>query len=939
MRALFISACLLLLPLWSIAQSFLAIKDSAYLDNIGNGYLQYSLVAYNPVTCQDSLITVIDTAGYQALFIYDVAAGPSGEIYVLTFGILNSGAGEVCVSLLNTQNGSHTCLFDLSTIGFAGNSLVCSADSVLYAAGQGLASYDLKTGIGSYYGLFSNFFGSSGDMIFQNGELFLTGYGNQLMQVNIENPSASVIVASYPQLPPGREVWGIASNVYDCDSSDMFLMVGVQINNFDQREYDIYSLDFSTQQIGLLCTGAGAYYYTGSTTYNEFLTSDCSVRLDLDKNNSSGADSADYQVTVCGSGPVFVSDTSDMELYSGYRIDSLRLRLIPLMPGETLVADATPPTLTLTGQNSEQLTFSNPGNVLFHDFQSALRSVYWQYTGGGSPIPGQRTVEVIVFARGGRQDTAMAYLSLVGLPQAGRDTSIVRCANNTAFNLSALLSLDASPGGVWWPALPGDLFDPAIMATDTFQYIVSGGGECPPDTAVMTVVVQPTPVFSLGSDADLCMGDTLVLETSSVASWQGGTQATTTFDVVEAGLYWAEMTNVHGCTFRDSISVSLLPIQNTQENLQRCFGQSYNWNGQILDSDTTICVTFSSLNGCDSTHCITMDFYFAVPQPIITGDTTFCPGGSTTLSTTGFVAYQWSVPGAATSTLEVPGSGLYTVTVTDSNGCTATAAQMAIASAAILASWDLVPPDCAGSSNGWIELQTIQGGAAPFSYRFNGEAATSEPFFDNLAGGMYTIEIQDAAGCMSDTLISLSETPPLTVYLGPDLQVSPGSSSQLSAQVGSAQGVVSYLWSPASGLACADCPDPAVSVVDTAIYTLIVTDANGCTAVDSIRISVQNPDFVYVPNVFSPDDDGVNDFFGVFADPDKVQAVELLRVYDRWGSLVHESTGGSINDTTSGWNGLYRGGLLAQGIYVWYASIRLTDGTLLEKSGDVLLQR
>jgi len=293
MRALFISAFLLLFPFWSAAQSFLAIKDSAYVDNIGSGYRQYSLVTYNPVTCQDSLITIIDTTGYQSLEINDVAAGPSGEIYVLTFGIFNSGGGEHCISLLNTQNGSHTCLFDLLTIGSGGNSLVCSADGILYAAGNNLVSYNITTSTATIHGIFPNFLNSSGDMIFHNGDLYLTVDGNQLMQVNIEDPSASVIVASYPQIPPDRGVWGIASNVYDCDSSDMFLMVGVQINNFDQREYDIYSLDFSTQQIGLLCTGAGPYYYTGSTTYNEYLTSDCSVRLDLDKNNSSGADSAD----------------------------------------------------------------------------------------------------------------------------------------------------------------------------------------------------------------------------------------------------------------------------------------------------------------------------------------------------------------------------------------------------------------------------------------------------------------------------------------------------------------------------------------------------------------------------------------------------------------------------------------------------------------------
>jgi len=289
--------------------------------------------------------------------------------------------------------------------------------------------------------------------------------------------------------------------------------------------------------------------------------------------------------------------------------------------------------------------------------------------------------------------------------------------------------------------------------------------------------------------------------------------------------------------------------------------------------------------------------------------------------------------------LEVTGSGVYTVTVTDTNGCTATAAQSVTESAIILASWYLNPPDCAGAANGWIELLTIQGGESPFSYRFNGEAAVPEPFFENLASGIYSIEIQDAAGCISDTLLSLSEPPPLTVYLGPDLRILPGDTGQLSAQVSGAPGNLIYQWSPAAGLSCTDCAEPVIAASDTAMYVLMVTDANGCTAADSIRIFSQSPDFVYVPNVFSPDNDGSNDFFGIFADPDKVRAVELLRVYDRWGSLVYESTAAPINETKAGWDGAFRGKLLTPGIYVWYASLRLADGTLLQKSGDVLLQR
>ncbi len=891
MRTLYISAYLLLLPFSSAAQSFLAIKDSAYFDNIGSGYRQYSLVAYNPLTCVDSLITIIDTTGYQVLEISDVAAGPSGEIYVLTFGLLNSGAGEACVSLLNTQTGSITCLFNFDPLGFGGNSLVCSADSVLYAAGVALASYDLKTGVGTYHGVLSNSFLSSGDMIFQNEKLYLTGAGNLLMEVNIANPSASVIVASYPQLPPGREVWGIASNIYDCDSSDLFLIVGVNIDNFIQREYDIYSLDFSTQQIGLLCTGAGAYYYTGSTTYNEYLSSDCSVRLDLDKNNSSGADSANYQVAICGSGPVFVSDTSDMELYSGYRIDSLRLKLMPLMPGEALVAGATPATLTLTGQNSPNLIFINPGNVIFSDFQSALRSVYWQYTGGGSPIPGQRTVEVIVFARGGRQDTAVAYLKLISLPQT--QESLQRCFGQPY---------------TW---------NGQVLASDTTICTTFNGLNGCDSTHCLTLDFYYP---GLSFDTILCEGQNLL--------WQGQTYTT--------GGTFRDTVLLAGCLTALSLQLNIIPNDTIPMAVNICPGETFNIDNQQINMPGEYLLNLPTEAGCDSVIALNLAWW-PVSQPQITGDTAFCFGNSTTLSATGFVSYQWSFPGAVQPSLEVTSSGVYTITVTDTNGCTATAAQSVTESAAILASWDLNQPDCAGAANGWIELLNISGGESPFSFRFNGASSVQEPFFDNLAGGMYTIEIQDAVGCASDTLLVLNEPMPLSVSLGPDLRIPPGGTRQLSAQVSGAQGAISYLWSPVVGLSCTDCPNPTVSAVDTIMYTLIVTDANGCTAADSMRISVQSPDFVYVPNVFSPDGDEQNDFFGVFADLDKVQAVELLRVYDRWGSLVYESATAAINDTKTGWDGTFRGKLLAPGIYVWYASIRLVDGSLLQKSGDVLL--
>lgn len=62
-------------------------------------------------------------------------------------------------------------------------------------------------------------------------------------------------------------------------------------------------------------------------------------------------------------------------------------------------------------------------------------------------------------------------------------------------------------------------------------------------------------------------------------------------------------------------------------------------------------------------------------------------------------------------------------------------------------------------------------------------------------------------------------------------------------------------------------------------------------------------------------------------------------MYDRWGTLMYEESGAPFNDLNKGWDSTFRGRPAAPGVYVWYMSVRLTNGEVMEKSGDVVLQR
>jgi gliding motility-associated-like protein len=118
----------------------------------------------------------------------------------------------------------------------------------------------------------------------------------------------------------------------------------------------------------------------------------------------------------------------------------------------------------------------------------------------------------------------------------------------------------------------------------------------------------------------------------------------------------------------------------------------------------------------------------------------------------------------------------------------------------------------------------------------------------------------------------------------------------------------------------------------------MVTDETGCIATDSVRIAVIKNRPVYIPNAFSPNNDGPNDLFTVYAGP-AVESVQSLRVFDRWGNLVFERGEFAPNDESMGWDGRFDGRLMNGGVFVYFAEVRFIDGLVVNFKGDVTLVR
>jgi len=173
-----------------------------------------------------------------------------------------------------------------------------------------------------------------------------------------------------------------------------------------------------------------------------------------------------------------------------------------------------------------------------------------------------------------------------------------------------------------------------------------------------------------------------------------------------------------------------------------------------------------------------------------------------------------------------------------------------------------------------------------------------------------------------------------TLNAGPDTTVCPDYSYQIEA-VSSENNIT---WSPATGLSSTTIFAPVFNYTESVEYLAVVTDTQGCVTYDTLRISVQVCEsYIQVPQAFSPNGDGVNDFFTLF---EKNIADYQLRIYNRWGELVYDTRDmNELNNLSKGWDGTFKGKLQNTGTFVYYLTARDLSGRSFEKKGNLTLIR
>ncbi len=244
-------------------------------------------------------------------------------------------------------------------------------------------------------------------------------------------------------------------------------------------------------------------------------------------------------------------------------------------------------------------------------------------------------------------------------------------------------------------------------------------------------------------------------------------------------------------------------------------------------------------------------------------------------------------------------------------------------------------PPCVGQL-GRVRIDSVAGGLAPYTYIFNAEDSGSQTDFTDLAPASYSIRVVDRIGCGFDTVVNIQAPLDFQVDLGPDQQLDLGQSTGL--QVVANDLIASSQWIPAQPDCAAPCDRLSLLPTQSGVYSLQAISQLGCLATDSIRISVVKVRQVYIPSAFSPNFDGVNDYFYPLVGIPNVQQIVSLQLYNRWGAIVYEVKEQLPNNGTSfGWDGTYKGRAAEAGTYVYKAEIRFLDGEVIQYSGDVLL--
>ncbi|MFZ4560405.1 MAG: gliding motility-associated C-terminal domain-containing protein [Saprospiraceae bacterium] len=303
---------------------------------------------------------------------------------------------------------------------------------------------------------------------------------------------------------------------------------------------------------------------------------------------------------------------------------------------------------------------------------------------------------------------------------------------------------------------------------------------------------------------------------------------------------------------------------------------------------------------------------------------------------------QGTLTGTSNSSRTEAGTAAwYTLRVDDlENGCSATDSLRVVADSNRVDSvaYSVTAPGCSPNRPGAIAVLGTYGGKAPYRFSLNNALPDSTRTFRQLSPGTYSLLVRDAEDCELTVPVEVPQPVRISVDLGPDLSIKEGDSARLEALVFPAHQSLSFRWIGVEGLSGKNEAVEIVRPLHSTTYEVRVVADNLCSASDFIRVNVVQELPVFIPNAFSPNGDGQNDFFFIYTRPE-FSKVKSFRIFDRTGAMVFSRDDFYANDPTQGWDGRLFDQEPQTGVYVYVAVIITPSGREVVLKGDVTLMR
>lgn len=553
-------------------------------------------------------------------------------------------------------------------------------------------------------------------------------------------------------------------------------------------------------------------------------------------------------------------------------------------------------------------------------------------------------------------------------------TPVITSASVSCFNgsngtatVSSITGTSTAPYSYTWSTMPlQNAVQASGLTAGPYSCAVTDANGCT-YTGTTNIAQPPAVSVSISTNTNqVCVGNPINFNGQASGgagpytySWStGGLAQSVSISETNGGSYTYSVTalDVNTCSATAVQTVTFIPnpvlfcankdiCKGLSTNLIVNGAANYSWtpssglnttSGGVVIATPTVTTIYTILGNnsfCTGVTTVTVGV-IPYPNPVLTTpNQEICYGNSTTMNASGAQAYIWSPNYAISSTsaplVSVSPSVNTTYTVISYNFagtviCSVTQAMPILVVPQVTPSISSNQVICLGS-----KASLKAGGGNSYSWtpsvglnHTTTQAVTAGPTVTTI----YTVQVANNVYCFTSATVAVIVNPNPRVYAGRDTVYNLDDPMFLNAS-----GTGTLTWIEGENILCTVCPDSKIKATRSGCYVIESINEFGCKAKDEVCIDVTIDFGVYIPNAFTPNEDGINDVFLVYGY--SISDVNM-EIFDRWGEKLFTS-----GDQKIGWNGIYKGTLCKNDVYVYKVKYKGLDGKFHSKTGHVTLTR